>query len=83
MAAYDWQWAYCTTHENKLTSLVHFQLIFTDVSNRRVYKTDDEGQTFHRNQGEKLDFTPDRLLFHPTRENYVLGYTYEERKVCT
>ena len=59
---------------------VHSQLIFADRSNRRLYVTRDEGETYTRYD---IPFTPDNLRFQSIYaphsndsdlSQYVLGY---------
>ena len=52
--------------------------MFTDVLNKRLYLTRDEGKTI---SGSQLLFSPDKLLFHPWKEDWLLAYSFDERKV--
>ncbi|KAK3094823.1 hypothetical protein FSP39_006724 [Pinctada imbricata] len=51
------------------------QLIITDLGNKRLYISEDEGVTWIFSS---ITFQPDSLLLHPTDKNYVLAYSIYE-----
>ena len=63
---------------HEIVHLCVLQLVFVDLLNKNLYVTSDEGSTFVE---YPVSFTPDRLLFHPTREKYILAYANNERTV--
>ena len=54
------------------------QMIFTDHINRRLYVTQNEGESF---VGKTILDSPDLLVFHPTKEKWVLRYSDQSNTV--
>ena len=55
------------------------QLIFIDSKNKALYLTTNEGSSY-----TKIPLTvavPDRLLFHPIQEDWILSYSEADRTV--
>ena len=52
--------------------------MFVDVKNLFVFVTDDEGKSY---TPHKLGFQPTRLVFHPKKEDWILGYSLPDRTV--
>lgn len=50
----------------------YFQLILTDILNKKVHYTNDEGITW---TSSYVAFEPDKLLLHPTENQWLLGYS--------
>ncbi|XP_063433775.1 VPS10 domain-containing receptor SorCS3-like [Mytilus trossulus] len=48
------------------------QLILTDILNKKVHYTNDEGITW---TSSYVAFEPDKLLLHPTENQWLLGYS--------
>lgn len=55
-----------------------FQLLFVDKKNKMIYSTVDEGKTY---KTAKVDFVPNKLVFHPTMPKWVLAYSQTDRTV--
>ena len=53
-------------------------MIFTDHINRRLYVTQNEGESF---TGKTILDSPDLLVFHPTKEKWVLRYSDQSNTV--
>jgi len=51
-----------------------------DLLHKKLYGTTDEGSSFDESF---VPFSPDRLFFHPTQQDYILAYTYNDRTVST
>ncbi|XP_064630142.1 VPS10 domain-containing receptor SorCS1-like [Lineus longissimus] len=51
------------------------KLVFTDVKNKLLFTTDDEGKTVHK---QKISFRPDRLTFHPYHDDWLMAYSYND-----
>ncbi len=54
-------------------------MIFTDIKNNVTYVTRDEGGAFTKLG--PLPFSPDQLMFHPTKEDWVLAYDFTKSQV--
>ncbi|CAI9732813.1 Hypothetical predicted protein [Octopus vulgaris] len=55
----------------------HNKLIFTDVKNKQIFLTYNEAEHMIR---VSIDFTPNRIVLHPTMEDWVLGYDLKAGK---
>ncbi|XP_041368197.1 VPS10 domain-containing receptor SorCS3-like [Gigantopelta aegis] len=54
------------------------QLIFVDMEHKSLYITKDALRT---NKTSVLTFSPDQLILHPTEPNWLLAYSFDERKL--
>ncbi|CAH1258734.1 SORCS3 [Branchiostoma lanceolatum] len=60
----------CPINKNKLIAI---------ANNKSLYYTDDEGETYHLVQN--LPFQPTDLTFHPSQDDWVLGYDSHSKKL--
>ena len=54
------------------------QLVFVDLLHKKLYVTEDEGNSFAE---YPAPFSPDHLLFHPSEPKLILAYTKSDRTV--